>query len=146
MTNLQTILTQAEREDATIEQKRYAFTIRRALSLFTQNEVERAVEEAEREGKKIDLAESDDEQIIGEPYRLVIVPVSMKEELTAAMHGEFTVSKETARKHSAFAALNGILWGSTIAEQVSWGSSNEADIRKYHAEYEELSGKKVVLK
>ncbi len=69
----------------------------------------------------------------------------MQDELTEAMHSEFTISPETQRKHSAFAALQMIGNGCTISQAVRWGCSTEADIRKYQAEYEELSGKKVVI-
>lgn len=69
----------------------------------------------------------------------------LQDELTEAMHSEFTISPETERKHSAFAALQMIGAGNTMADLINWGCSTEADIRKYQSEYEELSGKKVVL-
>lgn len=69
----------------------------------------------------------------------------MQDELTEAMHSEFTISPETQRKHSAFAVLSMIYYGNTMDEALNGASCTEEDVRKYQAEYEELSGKKVVI-
>ena len=63
-----------------------------------------------------------------------------KEELTAKMHSEFTISDETNIKHKCFAALNDMLkYNYTIEEASKTFGVTITDIKKYTVEFDELN-------
>lgn len=69
----------------------------------------------------------------------------MKEELTTAMHSEFTVDAETDLKHTCFAALGCISDGMKVETAIDVYEIERKDLEKNLDEYNKLFSKNIIL-
>ncbi|MBO0947306.1 hypothetical protein [Fibrella forsythiae] len=69
----------------------------------------------------------------------------MKEELTTAMHSEFTVTEVTEMKHKAFALFKMISLGYTQAEALEQMELSADQVRPHLAAYNKSATKQVVF-
>lgn len=66
----------------------------------------------------------------------------LKEELTEAMHSEFTVDEEIEIKHRCFSAIERIIeYNYTIDQAAKICNVTPSDIEKHRAEFESFSSK-----
>ncbi len=69
----------------------------------------------------------------------------MREELTTAMHSEFTITEATELKHKAFAALEMMALGYTQAEAFRLMKLTADQVSPHLAEFIQLTAKQVRL-
>ena len=69
----------------------------------------------------------------------------MKEELTTAMHAEFTVDEETDLKHTCWAALGCIANRMKVDRAIDIYEIELKDLKKNLDEYNKLFGKNIFL-
>lgn len=70
----------------------------------------------------------------------------MKEELTEAMHAEFTIDAESELKEKYWAAFDSINDGMSVEDVIQVFGVTDEGLKKYLSEYNELFSEKVFLK
>lgn len=69
----------------------------------------------------------------------------MNEELTEAMHGEFTLDVLAQKRHRAWAAFEWIENGGKLADVLEIMSLSVSDLTPFVADWNALSAKKIIL-